>query len=97
MADPPRRPDRPGPWAVAIALAVMVPMVASVAWMLATSRPGPAVIVAAAAYVLAPAVLLWVLWQRWSLRENRRAQVLVVAGAAALLLALAIILFAVWP
>jgi hypothetical protein len=97
MADPPRPSERPGPWAVAIALAVMVPMVAFVAWMLATSRPGPAVVFVAAAYVLAPAVLLWVLWQRWSLRENRRTQVLVVAGAAALLLAVAVILFAVWP
>jgi hypothetical protein len=96
MAEPGGTPARPGPKAIAFAAAVMGPVVAYVAWMLATSRPGPAVVFAAAAYVLGPAVFLWVLWQRWSLRPNRRTQLAVVAGAAALLLALAIVLFAVW-
>ena len=97
MSEPGGTRTHPGAMAIAFAAAVMAPVLAYVVWMLATSRPSPALVFCAAAYVLGPAVFLWVLWQRWSLRANRRTQLAVVAGAAALLLVLALVLFAVWP
>ena len=86
---------------VLLNLAVMVPVIVLVLWMLATTPPTPWVLLRAAIYVAAPAGFLGFFWHRYGRLTGRRLylwEIAITAGLLAILGAAAYALFfRGWP